>query len=108
MRPVGRMGGGMVDFGNLLGPPLLKTCPSCGGSGRPIRLPWVSCEPCDGSGMVPNATGRALLDAMREERTSLVVMGVCGRSNPAGAAGTLGGTILKVIEDGRIPILTAA
>ena len=53
-------------------------------------------------------TGRALLDAMREERTSLVVMGVCGRSHPAGAAGALGGTILKVIEDGRIPILTAA
>lgn len=53
-------------------------------------------------------TGRALLDAMREERTSLVVMGVCGRSHPAGAAGALGGTILKVIEDSRIPILTAA
>jgi hypothetical protein len=52
-------------------------------------------------------TGRALLDTMRQERTSLVVMGVCGRSHPAGATGTLGGTILKVIEESRIPILTA-
>lgn len=52
-------------------------------------------------------TGRALLDAMRGEHTTLVVMGVCGRSHPVGAPGALGGTILKVIEDGRIPILTA-
>jgi hypothetical protein len=52
-------------------------------------------------------TGRALLDAMRAERTTLVVMGVCGRSHPVGAPGALGGTILKVIEDGRVPILTA-
>ena len=54
-------------------------------------------------------TGRGLLDTMRRERASLVVMGVCGRSHPPGSTGTaLGGTLLKVIEDGRIPILTAA
>ena len=56
-------------------------------------------------------TGRALLEAIREQPASLVIMGVCGRSHPPGSAGTLGtplgGTILKVIEDGRIPILTA-
>ena len=56
-------------------------------------------------------TGRALLDALREEQASLVVMGVSGRSHTAAGAGTagaaLGGTILKVIEDGRIPILAA-
>ncbi len=63
-------------------------------------------------------TGRVLLDALRDGAASLVVMGVCGRSHssaiqPAGATavqgGTImGGTILKVIEDGRIPILTAS
>ncbi len=53
-------------------------------------------------------TGRALLDTIRREQASLVVMGVCGRSHPPGSTGTaLGGTLLKVIEDGRIPILTA-
>lgn len=52
-------------------------------------------------------TGRALLDAMRDGHTSLVIMGVSGRSHPAGVAAALGGTILKVIEDNRIPILTA-
>ena len=53
-------------------------------------------------------TGRGLLDAIRREQASLVVMGVCGRSHPPGSTGTaLGGTLLKVIEDGRIPILTA-
>ncbi len=50
-------------------------------------------------------TGRVLLEALREEAASLVVMGVRGRSHPAGE-GSLGGTILKVIEDGRIPIAT--
>ena len=55
-------------------------------------------------------TGRVLLDALRAERASLVVMGVYGRSHATGGgapAASLGGTILKVIEDGRIPILTA-
>ncbi len=53
-----------MSFDNLLGPSLLKTCPNCGGSGRPIRYPWVSCEPCDGSGMVPNGDGRELLEVL--------------------------------------------
>jgi hypothetical protein len=52
-------------------------------------------------------TGRALVDAMRSEGATLAVMGVVGRSHPGGLPGTLGGTMLKVIEDGRIPILTA-
>jgi hypothetical protein len=68
-------------------------------------------------------TGRVLLDALRDGAASLVVMGVRGRSHSsatqplgtaAGEGGTilegtiLGGAILKVIEDGRIPILTAS
>ncbi len=52
-------------------------------------------------------TGRALLEAIREEPASLVIMGVCGRSHPPGSS-ALGGTILKMVEHGRIPILTAS
>ena len=55
-------------FSNLLIPAMLKTCPNCGGSGRPIRYPYMSCEPCDGVGMVPNADGRRLLDVLDSGR----------------------------------------
>ena len=37
-QPGNGMDGVMVDFGNLLGPSLLKTCPGCGGRGRPTRF----------------------------------------------------------------------
>jgi len=53
-------------------------------------------------------TGRVLLDAMHAEGASAVVMGTRGRSQSGAAGITLGGTILKVIEKGRIPILTAS
>ena len=61
----------MLDFANLIGPSLLKTCTNCGGSGRPIRWPYMPCEPCDGSGMVPNADGRALLGVLGDGRFRL-------------------------------------
>lgn len=61
-----------MNFENLLTPALLKTCPNCGGSGRPIRYPWVSCEPCDGSGMVPNTDGRQFLDVLDSGRFPIV------------------------------------
>ena len=54
----------MVDFRNLLGPTLLRTCSNCAGSGRPVRWPWMSCEPCDGLGLVPNRDGRDLLEVL--------------------------------------------
>lgn len=52
-------------------------------------------------------TGRALLDALREEPASVVIMGVCGRSHSPETARGLGGTVLKLVEDGHVPILTA-
>ena len=58
-------------FDNLIGPSLLATCRNCGGSGRPIRWPYMPCEPCDGSGMVPNPDGRALLDLLGGGRIRL-------------------------------------
>lgn len=53
-----------MDFANLLGPSLQQTCPACGGSGRMPLAPHIRCEPCDGSGWVPNAAGRGLLDVL--------------------------------------------
>jgi len=52
-------------------------------------------------------TGRVLIEALHRAAASLVVMGVCGRSHPLGSPTGLGGTIIKVVEDDRIPILTA-
>ena len=64
--------GGVITFENLLTPALLKTCPNCGGSGRMFLAPWISCEPCDGSGMVPNQDGRQFLDVLDPGRFRIV------------------------------------
>ena len=69
----------MIDFRNLLGPSMLKICPTCGGRGKLPMAPWIGCEPCDGSGWLPNAAGRAPLDLLGDGLIRIIPPAPSGR-----------------------------